>query len=149
MVERDSAALDRIFHALADPTRRAILRRVAERECSVTELAEPFDMSLAAVGKHVRVLEQAALVRRARRGKFHQCRLNVVPLRHAANHIASIEQFWNANLDSLVDFMRQQSAGEPIEAGETGTGGAGSAEPEPGTRRTGESGDAADAGAAR
>jgi DNA-binding transcriptional ArsR family regulator len=101
MVERTEAALDRVFHALADPTRRAMLRRLAGGERSVGELAEPFDMSFAAAAKHVKVLEGAGLLRRSVEGRTHRCRIEAGPLAEADRWIAYYERFWAARLDDL------------------------------------------------
>lgn len=98
--------LDDTFHALADPTRRSILANVARGERSVTELAEPFDMSLAAVSKHLRVLERAGLVSRTRQGRVHQLKLDAAPLREAAKWIAFYQKFWTNQLDSLDQFLK-------------------------------------------
>ena len=105
MVDKTSAALDRVFQALADPTRREILRRVAQREHTVTELAEPFNMSLAAVSKHIKVLEGAALVKQTRQGRLHRCQFNPAPLKDASELIAYLEGFWEARLASLAQFL--------------------------------------------
>src|SRR5687768_2112 len=101
MVESNSAELDQVFHALAHPARRAILRRIAGGEQTVTELAAPFDMSLEAVSKHIQVLERAHLLRRTRSGRFHRCRLRPQALRDAAKTLAELEELWNGRLDAL------------------------------------------------
>lgn len=101
MVELRSAHLDQVFHALAHPARRAILRQIARTERSITELAEPFDMSLEAVSKHVQVLERARLLRRTRSGRLHRCRLRPAPLREAAEVLADLAGLWNKRLDAL------------------------------------------------
>jgi DNA-binding transcriptional ArsR family regulator len=101
MVEHRSARLDAVFHALADPTRRAMLRGLARREQSVSELAAPFRMSLAAASKHVRTLERAGLVRRTVRGRTHLCRLNAEPLGRADAWLRFYERFWTGRLDAL------------------------------------------------
>ncbi len=100
MVEQNTA-LDAVFHALADPTRRAMLRGLAARERTVGELARPFAMTLAAASKHVRVLERAGLVRRTVRGRTHTCRLDPEPLRSAEAWIRFYERFWTDRLDAL------------------------------------------------
>lgn len=105
MVDYSSADLDKVFHALADPTRREILWRIAQREYTVTELAEPFDMTLAAVSKHIKVLEHAALLRQTRAGRIHRCQLNPAPLKDAAALIAYLERFWGDRLASLAQFL--------------------------------------------
>jgi DNA-binding transcriptional ArsR family regulator len=101
MVEYNAPALDRVFRALADPTRRAMLRRLADGEHSVGELAEPFDMSFAAAAKHVKVLEEAGLLSRTIEGRTHRCRIEAGPLAEADRWIAYYQRFWTARLDDL------------------------------------------------
>jgi DNA-binding transcriptional ArsR family regulator len=102
MVEqRTAAALDSVFHALADATRRSILRDITRRERTVGELAQPYSMSLAAVSKHLDVLERASLIQRERRGVRRMVRLNPKPLRAAQDWLAFYETFWRTNLDRL------------------------------------------------
>jgi DNA-binding transcriptional ArsR family regulator len=100
MVER-SARLDAVFHALAHDARRGMLRRLAERELTVGELAEPLDMSLPAASKHLRVLERAGLVRRTVMGRRHVCRLDPGPLAGADEWLRFYERYWNERLDAL------------------------------------------------
>ena len=101
MVEPGSHDLDRVFQALADPTRRAMVRRLAGGEHSVGELAEPFDMSFAAAAKHVKVLESAGLLKRTIEGRTHRCRLEAGPLAEADRWIADYQHFWTKRLDAL------------------------------------------------
>lgn len=101
MVELRTDGLDRIFHALADPTRRAMLRHLADGEYSVGELAEPFDMSFAAAAKHVKVLEGAGLLKRTIEGRTHRCSIEVGPLAEADRWIAYYQRFWTNRLDAL------------------------------------------------
>ena len=101
MVEDKAPALDRVFRALADPTRRAMLRRLADGERSVGELAEPFDMSFAAAAKHVKVLEEAGLLHRSIEGRTHRCRLEAGPLAEADRWLAYYQRFWMGRLDDL------------------------------------------------
>jgi DNA-binding transcriptional ArsR family regulator len=101
MVEYISPSLDRIFGALSDPTRRAMLRRLAGGERTVGELAEPFDMSFAAAAKHVKVLEEAGLLRRTIEGRSHRCRLEAGPLATADRWLAYYQRFWSLRLDDL------------------------------------------------
>jgi DNA-binding transcriptional ArsR family regulator len=98
MVEQQ---LDRVFGALSDPTRRAMLRRLAGGERTVGELAEPFAMSFAAAAKHVKVLEEAGLLRRRIEGRTHRCRIEAGPLARADRWLAYYERFWSARLDDL------------------------------------------------
>ena len=105
MVEQ-SRHLDRVFRALADPTRRAMLRSLAVQERTVSELAEPFRMSLAAASKHVRTLEDAGLVRRTVRGRTHFCRLDPKPLAEADDWLRSYERLWTKRLEALEALLR-------------------------------------------
>lgn len=95
------APLDTVFHALGDPTRRAMLAGLAGRERTVGELAAPFAMSLAAASKHIKVLERAGLVRRTVRGRTHVCSLDPGPLRAADAWLRRYERFWSGRLDLL------------------------------------------------
>ena len=99
--------LSSTFSALADPTRRAILARLALGETSVTELAEPFAMSMPAVSKHLKVLERAGLIERGREAQSRPCRLAPGPLKEAAGWIEEYRRFWEASLDRLEDYLRQ------------------------------------------
>jgi DNA-binding transcriptional ArsR family regulator len=100
--------LDRVLVAIADPTRRAILARLMRSPARVTDVAEPFEMSLAAVSKHVRMLERAGLVRRARRGREHTLTLDARPLRQVVRWTLGYERFWNERLDRLEAFFAQK-----------------------------------------
>lgn len=93
--------LDSIFHALSDSTRRSILRDVSSREKTVSEIARPYAMSLAAVSKHLKVLESAELIARERRGSFQIVRLKPSALKPAEQWLAYYEKFWNTQLDAL------------------------------------------------
>lgn len=106
----DDAALDRVFRALADPTRRAMLGQLAERERSVGELAAPLAMSLAAASKHVKVLEDAGLLQREVRGRVHVCRLDARPMHGGAEWLRHYERFWNARLDRLAALLEAEDA---------------------------------------
>jgi DNA-binding transcriptional ArsR family regulator len=98
MVEQQAARLDAVFHALADPTRRAILKRLAQGESSIGELAAPFRMTFAGASKHIKVLEKAGLVRRRVKGRTHVCRLEPKPLAKAHEWLRYYEQFWSTRL---------------------------------------------------
>jgi DNA-binding transcriptional ArsR family regulator len=100
--------LDAVFHAMADPTRRAMVRSLAAGERTVSELAAPHPISLAAASKHVRVLERAGLVRRTVLGRRHLCRLDAVPLAAADRHLRFYEQFWTTRLDALEAFVTEE-----------------------------------------
>lgn len=111
MVEQSPASLDRVFGALSDPTRRAMLRRLAGGSRTVGELAEPFAMSFAAAAKHVKVLEQAGLLSRTIEGRSHRCRIDAGPLAAADRWLAYYERFWSMRLDDLERaLMRDQRA---------------------------------------
>src|SRR3954468_6381302 len=97
--------LNDVFHALAHPARREILRRIAREERTIAELAAPFDMSLEAVSKHVQVLERARLLRRTRAGRAQRCRLGPAPLRDAAKVLAELAGLWNRRLDALEKLL--------------------------------------------
>ncbi len=97
----DSPQLDLVFHALADGTRRLILREIAGREKTVSEVAEPFAMSLAAVSKHLKVLERADLILRDKRGSFQFVRTNPAPMKQAQKWLSYYEQFWTERLDRM------------------------------------------------
>ncbi|WP_132956029.1 metalloregulator ArsR/SmtB family transcription factor [Rhizobium sp. BK251] len=112
MVEYGDPMLDAVFHALSDPTRRAMLRRLAEGEQKVGELAEPFDISLAAASKHIKVLEGAGLVQREVRGRTHICRLDVRPMHAGVEWMRHYEKFWNMRLD-VPDEIRRAGGTRP------------------------------------
>ncbi|WP_213616172.1 ArsR/SmtB family transcription factor [Paenibacillus lactis] len=102
MVEHnDEKQLDHIFHALADPTRRQMVRMIASRERTVSELAEPFDMSLAAASKHIKVLERSGLLERTVQGRIHTCRLNGDVMARALEWLRFYERFWTRQFDAL------------------------------------------------
>ena len=99
--------LSATFAALADPTRRAILARLVEGEAPVTELAEPFEMSLPAVSKHLKVLERAHLIERSRHAQWRPCRLAPGPLREVAGWVERYRRFWEERLDRLDDYLSE------------------------------------------
>lgn len=103
-------SLSATFAALADPTRRAILERLASGEVSVSELAAPFDMTLPAVSKHLSVLERAGLIARGRDAQWRPCRLQAAPLKEAASWIAEYRQHWEQRLDRLDAYLQQLQA---------------------------------------
>jgi DNA-binding transcriptional ArsR family regulator len=113
MVEERVDELSAVFRALGDPTRRAMLRRLAAGERSVGELAQPFRMSLAAASKHVRVLERAGLVRRTVRGRTHHCRLDAGRLAEAQQWLAFYQRFWTERLDALDALFDPESHHHP------------------------------------
>ena len=101
MVKYSPTQLDDVFQALADPTRRAMLGSLRKQPLSVGELAEPFDMSLAAASKHIKLLERAGLIERSVQGRTHLCRLNAQPMHAGMEWIRHYEQFWTQKLDAL------------------------------------------------
>jgi DNA-binding transcriptional ArsR family regulator len=105
-------AISNTFSALADPTRRAILARLALGETSVTDLAEPFEMSMPAVSKHLRVLENAGLVERSRQAQYRPVRLRAEPLKQAWGWIEEYRQFWEESFDRLDAYLRRLQAEE-------------------------------------
>ena len=100
------------FAALADPTRRAILARLASGETSVTELAEPFEMSLPAISKHLKVLERAGLIARGREAQWRPCRLEAGPLKDVAKWIEYYRRFWEQSFDRLEEYLREMQKKE-------------------------------------
>ena len=97
--------LSETFAALADPTRRSILARLATGEASVTELARPFDMSMPAISKHLKVLERARLIARGRDAQYRPCRLEAAPLKRASDWIGAYRQFWEESFDRLDEYL--------------------------------------------
>lgn len=111
--------LSATYAALADPTRRAILARLTTGEASVTELAEPFAMTLPAVSKHLKVLERAGLIARGRKAQWRPCRLEAGPLKDAADWLDHYRRFWDASLDRLDDYLAELQSGEREDGRET------------------------------
>ena len=105
--ERLPNHLDATFAALADPTRRAILARLASGETSVTELAEPFEMSMPAVSKHLKVLERAGLIARGREAQWRPCRLEAGPLKDVAGWVEHYRRFWEESFDRLDEYLHE------------------------------------------
>jgi DNA-binding transcriptional ArsR family regulator len=110
MIELHTAQMNSIFHALGDATRRKMLRDLAGRERTVSELAEPFSISLAAASKHIKVLESAGLIRREVRGRTHLCRLDPGPLASAHEWLSFYEGFWTERLDALERLLHEEDA---------------------------------------
>jgi DNA-binding transcriptional ArsR family regulator len=108
MVEYTTGSLDRTFHALAHPIRRAILARLAERGATVLEIANQFDISLNGVSKHLKVLEHAGLIRRDIHGRTHHCSLEATQLREAGAWIDYYRPYWERRLDALERFLTEQ-----------------------------------------
>lgn len=126
-----SPRLDRVFSALADPTRRAMLGRLARGEHTVTDLARPFSISLPAVSKHLKVLERAGLIVRRVEGRVHHCRLRPRPLEDAADWLAGCRAFWDARLDALEDYLLSTQAAHARASEPRGKGMAARAKQEP------------------
>jgi DNA-binding transcriptional ArsR family regulator len=118
MVEFDPTALDHVFHALADPTRRAMLRSLAGGDRNIGELAAPHAMSFAAASKHVKVLERARLVRRRVQGRNHICHIESGPLAAADQWLRFYERIWTESFDVLDDVLREESAATSSGTGE-------------------------------
>lgn len=108
MVELNADALNSVFHALGDATRRQMLAELSRGERTVGELAEPFDMSLAAASKHIKTLEKAGLIRREVHGRTHACRLDPGPLASAAEWLGHYARFWTGRLDALERILRKE-----------------------------------------
>jgi DNA-binding transcriptional ArsR family regulator len=104
--------LDATFHALADPTRRAILERLSAGEATVNELAAPFEMTLPAISKHLKVLEKAGLISRGRQAQWRPCRLEVQPLREATDWMEQYRKLWDERLDRMESYLRELQAKE-------------------------------------
>jgi DNA-binding transcriptional ArsR family regulator len=105
-----STRLDAVFHALAHPARRAMLKRLAAAPQNIGELASPFDMTFAGASKHVRVLERAGLVRRKVEGREHVCAIAPAPLKTATDYLTHYERLWSASLDALDAMLQEQDA---------------------------------------
>jgi DNA-binding transcriptional ArsR family regulator len=105
--------LSSTFAALADPTRRAILTKLSKGERSVSDLAEPFEMTLPAISKHLKVLEKAGLIQRSRDAQYRPCKLNAKPLREAAKWVEQYRQFWEERFDRLDDYLAQLQGKQP------------------------------------
>jgi DNA-binding transcriptional ArsR family regulator len=107
-----SDSLSSTLSALADPTRRAILARLSLRSLSVTELAEPFSMSLPAVSKHLKVLERAGLITRSQQAQWRPCRLHAGPMKEVADWLEEYRRFWTESFDRLDDYLRELQSKE-------------------------------------
>ncbi|MCX5581414.1 ArsR/SmtB family transcription factor [Kaistia terrae] len=110
MVEHSAPHLNDVFHALADPTRRAMVARLSQSEQTVSELAAPFSITLAAASKHIKVLERAGLVARRIKGRTHLCRLEAAPLHAGMEWMRHYEKFWQQRLDILDDLLAADDA---------------------------------------
>jgi DNA-binding transcriptional ArsR family regulator len=120
MVENESQQLDLIFHALADGTRRQLLKMLAQREFTIGELAEPFQISLNAVSKHIKVLEEAGLLTRTKDGRIHRCAMNAAPLAAAQDVIRYYQQFWESRFRALDQYLQQSVQEVKVEGKKNG-----------------------------
>src|ERR1700722_19653223 len=121
MVKYYSEQLDKTFFVMSDPTRRAIIGNLARKgTCSVLELAEPFNMSLPAISKHLKLLENANLISRKREGRVHYLKLCADPMSEANDWLAAYSRFWNTQLDSFERYLNSQMQGEQA-SGDTHT----------------------------
>src|SRR4030095_523499 len=114
--------LSRVFGALADPTRRAILARLANGEAGVQEIAEPFDMTLPAISKHLKVLEKAKLIRRGKDKQWRPCTLEAAPLKEASEWIGDYRQFWEESFERLDEYLEEIQSKEKQKEGEENHG---------------------------
>ena len=119
MVEQHAPPLDAVFHALGDATRRRMLRDLSGGERTVSQLAEPFAMSLAAASKHIKALENAGLIRREIRGRTHVCRLDPGPLASAHQWLSAYERFWTDRLDALERLLLEEDARKTLKTDTT------------------------------
>ena len=103
----DDDRLSQIFAALANPTRRAILARLAEGEATVNELAEPFDLSLPAISKHIKVLERAGLITQGQKAQYRPCTIDVTPLREVSKWTEQYRHIWEASFDRMDEYINQ------------------------------------------
>jgi DNA-binding transcriptional ArsR family regulator len=110
--------LSRVFGALADPTRRAILARLADGEAGVQEIARPFDMTLPAISKHLKVLEKAKLIRRGKDKQWRPCALEAAPLKEASDWIGGYRQFWEESFERLDEYLKEIQSQEKKKEGE-------------------------------
>ena len=117
MVKCSSRSLDRTFAALADPTRRRILEHLSHGDSCVTDLARPYSMSLPAVSKHLRVLENAGLIRRRRNGRVHRLNLEAAPMQQAQQWIEEYRKFWEESFDRLDEYLKELQTKEKTEGG--------------------------------
>ncbi len=113
MVDRSSPKLDRVFHALADPTRRRILFQVARSDCTVSELSRPFTLSPAAISKHLKVLERAGILLRVKTGKFHRFRLDTRSFTKAQQVMDELTTFWQQRIDQLENYLDHELTSKP------------------------------------
>lgn len=121
MVKYSSDTLDRTFAALSDPTRRAILARLTLGEASVGELAEPFEISLPAISRHLKALETAGLIVRHRDGRVHRCQLDPAPLKRAQEWIEHYQEFWEDQFDKLSRYLDETAKEEESDGGSEST----------------------------
>jgi DNA-binding transcriptional ArsR family regulator len=114
MVNNSLLELDEVFSALSDPTRRTILERLRQGQASITEIAEPFEISLPAISKHLKVLEKAGLISNVKEGRTHYLHLNPQPMKAALEWLEFYRQMWEEQLDSLADFLEETEPHEEL-----------------------------------
>ena len=122
MIDYSSDSLDRSLHALSDPTRRKMLARLVEGDSTVSELSEPFEMSLAAVSKHLQVLERANFIQKVKSGRTITCRARLAPLDEVAELLVDLAKYWNSQLDSLEKYLATDMDQKGIKNGNTKSG---------------------------
>ena len=115
MTRSEDDRLSQIFAALANPTRRAILARLAEGEATVNELAEPFEMSLPAISKHIKVLERAGLITQGQKAQFRPCTIDITPLEEISRWTEQYRHIWENSFDRMDDYINQLSGNQPKE----------------------------------
>jgi len=115
MTRSEDDRLSQIFAALANPTRRAILARLAEGEATVNELAEPFEMSLPAISKHIKVLERAGLITQGQKAQFRPCTIDITPLEEISRWTEQYRHIWETSFDRMDDYIHQLSGNQPKE----------------------------------
>ncbi|MFB3060865.1 MAG: ArsR/SmtB family transcription factor [Candidatus Binatia bacterium] len=120
MVKYQAGTLDSTFAALADPTRRAILKRLSFGDSSVTALAQPFDVSLPAISKQLRVLERAGLLLQEKDGRVRRCKLEAQPMKEAVDWIAQYQRFWEDKLESLASYLEDMASQDDPKADDSG-----------------------------
>jgi DNA-binding transcriptional ArsR family regulator len=113
MVNYSERQLNPVFSALSDPTRRAILTRLTRGEATVSQVAKPFGISLPAISKHIKILEEAGLLARRKRGRTHHLHLVAIPLKNAAHWLEQYHWFWESQFDSLESFLKDDSNEQP------------------------------------
>ena len=115
MVKYSNSELDAVFHVLSDATRGGILEQLVDGECSVSKLAVPYNISLPAISKHLKVIEKAGLLSREKDGRVRRCRLDAGPMKDASDWISQYRRYWEQQLDSLADYLGQLQSDQQSE----------------------------------